>query len=405
MRISPNSFAFTLLIGLMSSLPTFGIDMILPSLTAMGAALDAPPSNVGLAMSVYLLSLGAALLVYGPSSDRFGRKPIAVFGCVLLIVASVGCAFAQTLPQLLFFRALQGAGASGPGMAAVTIVRDLFDGAAARSRMSSVVFAVNVVPMFAPTVGAALLVLGGWRIIYLVPVGAGAILLVALCGFTESAKISPDNRLRPAKIARDYLRVLGHPVCLGNILCNAAAAGAVFAYITGSSLFFINILGLSPAQYGLIFGASSLAVMAGTVVNKRLDGWGFSPARMIVTGLGLATFAAVLLLIMSLTGGRSILLVVFVMVGVALSFGLISPNAMTGAMEPVPETAGSASAVLVFVQMVAAGASSELVAWFFDGQSALSMAVVMVSFCTLAIVSFLLVVFSTARLFPVPNSQ
>src|SRR3981189_2923912 len=147
--------------------------MILPSLSATGADLGAAPAEVGLAMSFYLLSLGTALLVYGPVSDRFGRKPIVVFGCALVIIASLGCIFAHSLPQLLFFRALQGAGASGPGMRAVTIVSDLFDGAAARAKMSNVVFAINIVPMIAPSVGAALLAVGGWRALYLGPIAGG----------------------------------------------------------------------------------------------------------------------------------------------------------------------------------------------------------------------------------------
>ncbi|MEA2772535.1 MAG: transporter, family, multidrug resistance protein [Acetobacteraceae bacterium] len=392
MRIHPDSFAFTLLLGLLSALPTFGIDMILPTLSATGSALGAPPSDVGLAMSVYLLGLGGALLVYGPVSDRFGRKPIVMFGCALVIAASIGCFFAHSLPQLLIFRAFQGAGASGPGMAAVTIVRDLFEGAVARAKMSYVVFAVNIVPMVAPTVGAALLALGGWRVIYLVPIGACFVLLLAMRSFEESATINPATRLRPAAIARNYFRVVLHPVCLGNILCNAAAAGAVFAYITGSSLFFINALGLSPSQYGVIFGASALSVMGGTFVNKRLGAWGVSPGQMITIGLSLSSVLAVFLLVMVIAGGKSIMLVVLVMVGVALSFGLISPNAMNGAMQPLPEITGSASAVLVFVQMVAAASSSGLVAGLFDEHSAYSMAVVMVFFCALAIASYVCVV-------------
>jgi len=391
-RIHPDSSVFTLLLGLLSSLPTFGIDMILPSLSATGADLGAAPADVGLAMSVYLLSLGAALLVYGPVSDRFGRKPIVVFGCALVIIASLGCIFAHSLPQLLFFRALQGAGASGPGMAAVTIVSDLFDGAAARAKMSNVVFAINIVPMIAPTVGAALLAVGGWRAIYLVPIAGGSVLLGAMGGFSESARIDPNIRLSPAAIIRDYLRVLLNPLCVGYLLCNAAAAGAVFAYITGSSLFFINALGLSAYQYGLIFGTSSLSVMIGTLVNKRFDRWGVSPGQMIAIGLALSTVLATSLLVMAIAGGKSIAVVVSVMIGVALSFGLISPNAMNGALRPMPEIAGSISAVMAFVQMIAAASSSALVAALFDGHSALSMAVVMLSFCLLAVASYVGVV-------------
>jgi MFS transporter, DHA1 family, multidrug resistance protein len=391
-RIDPDTFAFTLLLGLLSALPTFGIDMILPTLSATGADLGAPPSDVGQAMSVYLLSLGAALLVWGPVSDRFGRKPIAVFGCLLVIAASIGCIGAQSLPQLLLFRALQGAGASGPGMAAITIIRDRFEGEAARAKMAYVVFAVNIVPMVAPTVGAALLALDGWRTIYLLPVAAGCVLLVAMRGFTETARIDPNARLHPWSIARDYLRLLAHPACLGNILCNAAAAGAVFAYIAGSSLFFINVLDLTPSQYGVIFGASSLSVMGGASVNRRLGAWGVSSGQMIMIGLAVSTVLAAVLLVMAVAGGKSIALVMLVMIGVALSFGLISPNAMNGAMQPMPEIAGSVSAVLVFAQMLAAASSSALVASLFDGHSARSMAEVMLLCCVLAVVSYVGVV-------------
>ena len=400
MRIHPDSFVFTLLLGLLSSLPTFGIDMILPSLSATGADLGAAPADVGLTMSVYLVGLGAALLVYGPVSDRFGRKPVVVFGCALVIIASVGCIFARSLPQLLLFRVLQGAGASGPGMAAVTIVSDLFDGPAARAKMSNVVLAINIVPMIAPTVGAALLAVGSWRTIYLVPIAGGIVLLGAMAAFNESARIDPNTHLSSTAIVSNYLRVLRNPLCVGYLLCNAAAVGAVFAYITGSSLFFINALGLSTYQYGVIFGTSSLSIMIGTLVNKRL-GSRVSPGQMIAIGLALSTVMATSLLVMAITGGKSIAIVVSVMVGVALSFGLISPNAMNAALQQMPDIAGSISAVMVFVQMIAAASSSALVAALFDGRSALSMAVVMVSFCVLAIASYIGVVGPARRFMPI----
>ena len=388
MHIRTGSFAFTLLLGLLSSLPTFGIDMILPTLPATGMALGVLASEAGLAMSAYLFGLGAALPILGPLSDHFGRKPPVIFGCALLIAASAGCILSSSLPELLFFRALQGAGASAPGMAAVTIVRDLFDGAEARAKMSYVVFAVNIVPMVAPAVGAALLLLGGWQTIYLVPIAGGCVLLLAIQELPETARIDPDARLRAVAVIRAYLRVLTHPGCVGYIFCNAAAAGAVFAYITGSSLFFINLLNLSPSQYGLIFGASSLAVMAGTAGNTRLTSWGASPARLITLGLALSTLLAASLLAMALAEGKSIALVVLVMTGVALSFGLISPNAISEALQPLPEIAGAASAVMAFFQMLGAASSSALVARFFDGRSALSMATVMLSFCLLAIAAY-----------------
>ena len=389
MRIAPNSPAFSWLLGLLSALPTFGIDMILPTLPATATALRAPASEVGLAMSVYLFGLGAALVAYGPISDRIGRRPIIVFGAALLALASVGCMLARSLPVLLIFRTLQGVGASGPGMGALTIVRDLFDGEEARAKMSYVVLAINIVPMVAPTFGAALLTLGGWQAVYWVPVAGGCILLAAMHGLAETAHIDPQVRLSPLRIARDYLSVLTHPICLGNAVCNAAAAGAVFAYITGSSLFLIDVVGLGPTQYGVVFGASSLSVMAGSLLNQRLSGRGVTPRQMIGIGLSLSTALATCLMVMALADGRSILVVVLVMTGVALSFGLISPNAISEALQPVPAIAGAAGAVVMFIQMLGAASSSWLVSWLFDGRSALSMAVTMLVFCLLAIASCL----------------
>jgi DHA1 family bicyclomycin/chloramphenicol resistance-like MFS transporter len=159
----------------------------------------------------------------------------------------------------------------------------------------------------------------------------------------------------------------------------------VFAYITGSSLFLIDVVGLSPGQYGVVFGASSLSVMAGSLLNQRLSAWRVTPRQTIAIGLSLSTALAACLTVMALADGRSMPLVVLVMTGVALSFGLISPNAVSEALEPVPAIAGGAGAAVMFVQMLGAASSSWLVSWLFDGRSALSMAVTMLAFCLLAI--------------------
>jgi MFS transporter, DHA1 family, multidrug resistance protein len=398
MRIAPDSLGFTLMLGLLATLPTFGIDMLLPSLSATGASLSVSSAQVGLAMSVYLLSLGGALLIYGPISDRYGRKPVVVTGCVITMIASIGCAMAPSLPVLLAWRAAQGVGAAAPGMMAIVIVRDLFDGKAARAKMSFIVGAINVVPMIAPTCGAAILALGSWRLIYLPPFGAALLLLLVMWrGFAESANIDTARRLAPSSVVANYLSVLTEPICIGYILVNAAAAGTVFAYITGSSLFFINALGLKPEQYGLLFGASSISVMAGAFLNARLGVLGIAPSHLLTFGLALSTSFASLLLIATLCGWTSGVLVVCVMVGVALSFGFISPNATSGAMQPMPQIAGSVSAVAGLLQAAASAASSALVALFFDGHTARSMAGAMFFFSLVAAVFYVQVVSPAQR--------
>jgi DHA1 family bicyclomycin/chloramphenicol resistance-like MFS transporter len=383
-RINPASFGFTLLLGLLSVLPPFGIDMILPALPATGASLGVPPSDIGLAMSVYLLSLGVAPLIYGPLSDRYGRKPVLVFGCALLILASIGCATAPSLRILLVWRAVQGAGAAS-AMVVMAVIRDLFDGRALHAKISYVVIAMNVVPLVAPTLGAELLAVGNWRVIYLALAAGGLVLLLVMAfGFAESARIDPNGRLTLSVVVRDYGHVMLHPVCRGYILANAAATGAIFAYVAGSSLFFIDVAGLRPDQYGLIFGATAVTVMAGALLDGRSSAWGLTPGHVLSIGLGLLTLSSVMLLSLTLSGETSLPLMVPSMFGATFAFGLIAPNVTSGAMQNLPQLSGSVSAATGFFQMMAAAASSGLVAVLFDGHSALSMSAMMVLFSLLA---------------------
>src|SRR6202051_2102771 len=292
---------FTVLLGFLVALPSFGIDMSLPALTAMGAALGVAPAQAGLTMSLFMFGFAVAPLLYGPASDRYGRKPVVVFACTLFIIAGIGCAFARSLSTLLIWRVVQGAGAGASVTIALAIIRDLFEGQAARTRLSYVAIATMIVPMIAPTAGAALLALVGWRAIPAALTGVGMLLLLAMSiGFAESARIDPANRLVPSVIARNYLRVLTNPLCFGYILVDAAAFGALFAYVSGSSLFLINVVGLRPAQYGLVFAATSLGIMGGGLLNGRLSTLGVAPSYPLTIGLVLAVVAAMSLLTMTL---------------------------------------------------------------------------------------------------------
>jgi MFS transporter, DHA1 family, multidrug resistance protein len=161
------------------------------------------------------------------------------------VIASLACAVAQSLPVLLICRLVQGVGAASTAMT-FAIIRDLFGETTARAKIANVVIAINVVTVIAPTAGAALLTIGSWRLIYVIQAGIGAFLLLAvLLGFTESARIDPTSRLAPAVAIRSYVRVLTHPLSFAYVLVGAAGGATVFGYITGSSLFFIGVVGLA----------------------------------------------------------------------------------------------------------------------------------------------------------------
>jgi MFS transporter, DHA1 family, multidrug resistance protein len=391
MKLQPASFGFIVLLGLLASVPYSGIDMSLPAVAATGAALGARPSDVGLTMSVFMLSLAMAPLIYGPASDRYGRKPVVVFGVTLFVIGGLACASAQSLQTLLICRFFQGAGAAST-VITFAIIRDLFDNKTARAKIANVVIAVNVATVIAPTVGAALLAIGSWRLIYLTQAGIGVVLLIALlAGFAESAKVDPANRFKPSTVISSYLRVLTHPISFGYILVSAACGATVFAYVTGSSLFFIGIVGLRPDQYGLIFSACSAAVMSGALLDGRLGARGISPTRVLTAGLALLSAASVLLLVVTLAGWTPPLLIALLLIAVALAFGLSMPNMMNATMQPLPEIAGAVGAVAGTVQMTAGAVSSGLVALLYDGRSPLSMTSIMALCSLLALVLYLLV--------------
>jgi DHA1 family bicyclomycin/chloramphenicol resistance-like MFS transporter len=390
MQIQPTSFAFTLLLGFLAAVPYSGMDINLPALAATGATLGASASDVGLTMSAFMLSLAVAPLVYGPVSDRVGRKPVVVFGLALFVIASLACAVAQSLPMLLICRFIQGVGAASSTMTFATI-RDLFGETTARAKIANVVIAINVVTVIAPSAGAALLAVGSWRLIYAIQAAVAVILiLTVLFGFAETAKIAPANRLVPSAIIKDYLRVLTQPVSLAFILVGAAGGATVFAYVTGSSLFFIDVVGLRPNQYGIIFSACSAAVMCGAFLDGRLGRRGVTPASVLMIGLVLLFAAASALLAMTLASWTPPAVLAALLMAVALAFGLSMPNIMNATMQPLPDIAGAVGAASGSIQMTTGAIASGLVAALFDGRSALSMTAVMATSSLLALMLYLL---------------
>jgi MFS transporter, DHA1 family, multidrug resistance protein len=215
-------------------------------------------------------------------------------------------------------------------------------------------------------------------------------LLAVMLRFAESARLDPANRLKPEIVIRNYLRVLTHPVSRAYIVVGAAGGAAVFAYVTGSSLFFIGVVGLRPDQYGLIFSACSAAVMGGALLDGRLGRLGVSAASVLTIGLTLSTAAAAGLLTITLAGSAQPAAVAMLLMAVALAFGMTMPNIMNATMEPLSDIAGAVSAAAGSIQMTAGAAASGLVAVLFDGRSALSMAAVIAGSSLLALIAYCL---------------
>jgi DHA1 family bicyclomycin/chloramphenicol resistance-like MFS transporter len=369
----------------MSALPAIATDMGLPALPAIGDSLSVSAAEAGLTLSVFLAGFAIAPIAYGPLADRYGRRPVLLFGSILFTLAATACALSRSLEVLLVFRVLQGIGAGAGMVLALTIVRDLFEGSVARARLSYVATVRIVAPMIAPTLGGWVLVAAGWRAIYgTMAVAGAAITLAIFLGMTETR---PSNtvvaRASLSSLAQTYMRVLRNPICLGNALINALTFGCQFSYISGSPLLMMHVLGMSAQSFGLVFALTAFGIMSASMINGRLNARGVSPHKLLRTGLILSSSTALLVTIMVFTGYMPLWLLIPVLMLNTFSFGMIAPNASHAAIEPVPEMAGVASGIISSIMMGTGAAAGALVTFLYDGQTGRAMGGVMLG-CTLS---------------------
>jgi DHA1 family bicyclomycin/chloramphenicol resistance-like MFS transporter len=388
LRKPAGAIAFILLLGLMASLPGFGVDMALPALADTAAYFDVPAHSAGLTISSYMISFGIAPLIFGPVSDRYGRKPVVTFGCTIFILAGIGCVLASSLAMLITYRIIQGVGAAAMTLA-IVIARDSFDDSVVREKISYIVMAIYVSPIAAPIAGAALLGLGGWRCIYAVLVALGVTLLIGVWfGLDEGPRRGPAGRLSILALVGDYGRVLSHPVARAYMATAAASFGVVAAYATGSSLFFIQIVGVSPDRYAILFGLTALASIGGAFLDSRLSARGISPLYPLSIGLMMVVSASSALLAMALIGWMPVPVAVSLFVTITFSGGMVAPGITQGALQQMPQMAGTVNAASNCLAMTAGSLSSALAAVLFDGRTAFSMAGVMTFCAFLALICF-----------------
>ncbi len=387
--LRPQSLAFTFLIGALAALPPLSIDLGLPALTMLQSSLGATPAQAALTLSLFLAGFGVAQLMMGPLSDRYGRRPVMLFGMALYALAGLGCALAPSIEVLLSFRLLEGIGAAGGTTLAMAVVRDNFDGQAGRIKMSQVSMVITIAPIIAPTLGGLLLLFGEWRLIYAALSLAGAALVVAVYfGLAESRPAVPGARL---DLVGRYGAVLRHRPTMGYVLVNALGSGGLFAFISGSPLVLIGTMGVSNQVFGLLFAITSSGILLGSMINNILARRGV-PARLpLAIGLSVAPLAALGALLVMLAGVIRLETFIPFVVLIGLCRGLSTPSITHAALEPVPQHAGVTAALMGCGQMLCMALSGFLVAVLYPYWGPLGLVVTMFGFLLAGLVSWLLV--------------
>nr|WP_315251635.1 multidrug effflux MFS transporter [uncultured Duganella sp.] len=369
--IKTSSPLYIVMLGLLSALPPLAIDLGLPAIPALQAAFHTNIGEATRTLTVFLLGFSVGPILFGPLSDRYGRKPVLIAGLGLFSLAAVACAYADQIATLLLLRLLQGVAAGAAAALPAAIVRDVFSGQAALSRQSYVALVNAVAPLVAPLLGAGLLTFGNWRLIYACLGAIGLLLLLlGLFGYQETrpqaAQNQPQqNAFRSAVTA--YGQVLRDRQYLIHSALLAASFGTMFAYITGSSAVFIDMLGVSNSVYGALFALTAAGTIIGAAGGARLAKR-LGADRMLIGGVVGSSLISVLLLAAALSGVGSIAVVAGCVLLSNVCAGVVMPNATHQALTTVGQVAGSAAALLRSMQMLAGATAGALVGLFAGNQ-------------------------------------
>lgn len=356
----PSRLRLALILGALSGLGPLSIDMYLPSFPSIARSLGTDVAGVQFTLATYLAGLTLGQLVYGPLSDRIGRRTPLLGGLTLYAVASLLCAFTPSLPLLAAGRFLQALGGCAGMVISRAVVRDHLDERSSAQMYSSLMLVMGVAPILAPLIGGQVLALGGWRSIFWVLAAvSGLLFTVIFLGLRESHPAERRERLNGRAILLTARRVLGTPSFLRVALVGGLMQTAMFAYITGSPFVLIELFHVPAERFGLIFGANALGLIVGSQINRVLV-VRHGVANVLRGAVYTAAVAALALMaaVWLDAGLVPYLAANFVVVA---SLGFVLPNSTALAMAPFSAGAGIASAVLGSLQSASGAIGSALV--------------------------------------------
>lgn len=364
--VPEKSKALIALLIAITALAPVSLQIFIPALPAIQSSFGSAPGTTQLVLSLSILANAIATLLYGPLSDRFGRRPVVLAGFSIFIFGSVLCTLASNIGVLIAARIIQSAGAAAGMVLARAIVRDLYDREQAASVIAYLTMAMVVAPMLAPTIGALLIDSFDWRAIFVAMVIVGALLSLQVWRHLIETHASQPTQTMLSDLGKGGLVLLRRSDFLAYTLQSAFAISTFFAFISGAPYFMIDILDRSATEYGLLFIVVSSGFMLGNFTTARL-GRRFTIDRLIRVGNLLALFGATLALCLILAGYWTPLSLFGPMMIVAFANGLSIANSQAGAVSVEPELAGTASGIAGFAQMFTAALVSQAVGMLQNG--------------------------------------
>lgn len=360
---SKTGFSFLLILSALMAVTSLSTDIYLPAMPVMATDLQ---SDAELTITGFLIGFCLAQLIWGPLSDRFGRRRPMFFGMGLFVIGSVGCALSTDITQIVFWRVFQALGACTGPMLARAMIRDLFSRTRAAHMLSTLMIIMAIAPIAGPLVGGQMIKVTSWHTIFWLLAIIWTLLLISLFWLPETLPTEKRIQASVPGAFRNYKSLLTNTSYMRFTLCLTFYYVAAYAFITSSPFVYITWFGVDPQHYGWLFAVNVVGLMAVSMVNRRLV-----HRYPLETLLRIAVFiAAIAALALAVTTGLGVggISVIVATVFVFFSMnGIIAATSTACALDAVPEVAGSASALMGALQYGSGIVSSLLLALFSDG--------------------------------------
>lgn len=389
-----NRTGIILILGLLSALGPFSIDMYLPGFPAIADDLSVSVDAISYSLSSFFAGVCIGQLLCGPLLDRFGRRIPLITGMLLYIVASIGCVLSNSIELLIICRFFQALGGCVGMVAPRAVIRDIFPVEENAKIFSLMILILGVSPIVAPTAGSYLISAFGWHSVFMVLTVIGIITLLAVVfGLPESRQPDPAYSLKAKPILLNFYSVLKVPQFYTYSLMGAISSAALFAYLSGSPFVFMKLFGTSEQEYGIIFAIIAAGLILCSQLNNQLLKK-YTSEQITVVTLSIQTAVGIALLIGTAFNWLNLYSTVALIALFLSCQGFAFPNSSALSMAPFSSNAGSASALMGAMQMAFGAFTAAVIGWC-NPSSALPLAVIMAS-C--AMVALLILFFGTRKI-------
>jgi len=365
--MKPSMARLTLVLGLLSAVGPIAIDMYLPALPTIAADLGTDVGAVQLSLVSFFLALAFGQPLYGPLADAFGRRPPLLAGLVLFVLAAAGCTLVRSVDALIALRFIQGIGVCSTAVIIRAIIRDLYTGHEAARLMALTLLLLGISPVLAPLSGSFFILWFSWQSIFWVLAAVGLIGL-ALAFWLLPETLPPERRrstgVWTAIVRYAHLLVDGRFMRLA--LITSLVQGSFLAYLSGSAFFFINVHGLQPWTYSLVFASNAVGLIGFAQLNSTMMRR-IGAERLILGAVTVNAVAGVFLFVATLLGFASLALALPLLFVDCCAFAFVGAPGSVLALDGHAHQAGSASALIGTLQFAAGALCSALVSLFFDG--------------------------------------